>query len=107
MALFGEKCGRCGRRTRHQYKGSATCEACEQEPAEEGSEIAQQCPEGKVANRDTHGHCCWPNQAWNGTRCKGIPASCPKGLHIDTQGERCALPPCGGGKQEEGPCEPG
>ena len=29
MALLGEKCGRCGRRTRHSYKGAPTCERCE------------------------------------------------------------------------------
>lgn len=31
MALFGEKCARYGKKTRHQVDGSATCEACEQE----------------------------------------------------------------------------
>lgn len=31
MALFGEKCSRCGRRTRHTYENAPTCEACEKE----------------------------------------------------------------------------
>ena len=31
MPLFGPKCGRCGRRTRHSYKGAPTCELCTQE----------------------------------------------------------------------------
>jgi len=31
VALFGEKCGRCGRRTRHLREGAPTCEACEAE----------------------------------------------------------------------------
>lgn len=33
MALFGEKCARCGKKTRHEVDGKATCEACEQEMA--------------------------------------------------------------------------
>ena len=31
MSLFGEKCARCGKKTRHEVEGSATCETCEQE----------------------------------------------------------------------------
>ena len=31
MALFGEKCARCGSKTRHEVDGKATCEACEKE----------------------------------------------------------------------------
>ena len=29
MGLFGDKCGRCGHRTRHEYQGSPICEPCE------------------------------------------------------------------------------
>lgn len=28
MALFGDKCTRCGRRTRNAYQDAPTCEAC-------------------------------------------------------------------------------
>ncbi len=28
MSLFGEKCNRCGARTRHEEQGAPTCEAC-------------------------------------------------------------------------------
>ncbi|MDA0791233.1 MAG: zf-TFIIB domain-containing protein [Proteobacteria bacterium] len=31
MAIFGEKCARCGTRTRNEVEGAATCETCEQE----------------------------------------------------------------------------
>lgn len=31
MSLFGEKCARCERKTRHEVEGSATCETSEQE----------------------------------------------------------------------------
>ncbi len=31
MSLFGEKCARCGTKTRHEVEGKATCEACEKE----------------------------------------------------------------------------
>ena len=31
MSLLGEKCARCGRRrTRREYEGLPTCEACEE-----------------------------------------------------------------------------
>jgi hypothetical protein len=29
LGLFGEKCGRCGRRTRHRTDDAPTCESCE------------------------------------------------------------------------------
>ena len=31
MALFGEKCARCGDKTRHLVDGAATCENCDAE----------------------------------------------------------------------------
>ena len=31
MSLFGDKCARCGVRTRHEVEGQATCIPCEQE----------------------------------------------------------------------------
>lgn len=31
MALFGDKCTRCGRRTRNRYEETPTCEACVKE----------------------------------------------------------------------------
>jgi hypothetical protein len=47
MALFGEKCARCGTRTRHEVDGSATCEACEKEMqliVEAEGEAKRPCP---------------------------------------------------------------
>ncbi len=39
------------------------------------------CEEGKVASRDTQGHCCWKAQAWSSVReqCVGIP-QCREGF---------------------------
>ena len=31
MSLFGEKCARCGAKTRHEVEGQAICEICEKE----------------------------------------------------------------------------
>lgn len=31
MSLFGEKCARCGQKTRHEVEGKPTCEPCEKE----------------------------------------------------------------------------
>ena len=47
------------------------------------------CEAGKQRSPDTAGHCCWPGQAWNGSRCVGAPISCPAGFQIDASGERC------------------
>jgi len=57
MALFGEKCVRCGnRRTKHTYEGLPTCEACEAEllaRAKASSEGLQKCPvDGAAMSKD-------------------------------------------------------
>ena len=47
MALFGEKCARCGSKTRHEVEGKATCEACEKEMElmlDAGKEDLRPCP---------------------------------------------------------------
>jgi hypothetical protein len=48
MALFGEKCIRCGeRRTKHKYEGLPTCEDCEATllaKAKAATEGMQKCP---------------------------------------------------------------
>lgn len=47
MSLFGEKCVRCGEKTRHEANGVPTCEACEQEMkllVDAESEKARPCP---------------------------------------------------------------
>ena len=52
MALFGDKCSRCNRRTRHSYDGTPTCEACEQEIKARLSaarEAARLCPMDQVS----------------------------------------------------------
>ncbi len=47
MSLFGEKCNRCGARTRHREEGNPTCEACAREMAlllEAEGEGPRPCP---------------------------------------------------------------
>ena len=47
MALFGDKCTRCGRRTKHSYENVSTCEDCEQQlllRLEAEAEEARKCP---------------------------------------------------------------
>jgi hypothetical protein len=48
------------------------------------------CPLGKVRGFDTHGQCCWPEQAFSTakSRCVGTPA-CPDGHKAS--GEDCAV----------------
>jgi hypothetical protein len=48
MALFGEKCARCGKsRTREEYQGEPTCPACRElleKKLEASKEVKQSCP---------------------------------------------------------------
>ena len=48
MALFGEKCARCGKkRTREEYQGRPTCKACQElleKKLEASKETRQPCP---------------------------------------------------------------
>ena len=47
MSLFGEKCARCGEKTRHEVDGAATCETCELEMklmVEAQGEVERPCP---------------------------------------------------------------
>ena len=48
MALFGEKCARCGkRRTREEYEGRPTCESCRvllEKKLEASKEETRSCP---------------------------------------------------------------
>ncbi len=56
MSLFGEKCARCGTKTRHEVDGKATCEACEKEMAllvEASQEESRTCPiDGKAMSKE-------------------------------------------------------
>jgi hypothetical protein len=52
------------------------------------------CADGQSISADTAGHCCWAGQAWNGTRCIGIPTSCPPAHAADPGTQSCALIPC-------------
>ncbi len=64
------------------------------------------CPEGKVRNEDTAGHCCWEGQAWSGLykQCVGL-AECPEGMLPDEDGEDCVTLECEGGRVEvQGAC---
>lgn len=56
------------------------------------------CPEGQVRSVDTQGACCWPGQAWNGTRCVGLPTACPVGLEPHAETQSCSLPECEDGR---------
>ncbi len=56
MSLFGEKCARCGKKTRHEVEGAATCESCEEEMKlllqAEGEET-RPCPvDGEMMKKD-------------------------------------------------------
>lgn len=59
------------------------------------------CPEGKSISVDSRGHCCWSDQAWNGSKCVGRPTNCPDGYEIDKINEACVLPSCASGKSRE------
>jgi hypothetical protein len=51
MALFGDKCTRCGRRTRNTYENAPTCEACAKEietRLSAASEQTRPCPLDKT-----------------------------------------------------------
>ncbi len=52
MALFGDKCTRCGRRTRNAYQDAPTCETCVTEIETRlaaASEETRLCPLDKAA----------------------------------------------------------
>ena len=55
------------------------------------------CPAGQTATDDTAGNCCWPGQAWAGSKCRGVPSSCPSGMAI--KGEECTVKGCAEGKE--------
>ena len=56
MSLFGEKCARCGTKTRHVVGGAATCETCEQEMkllVDAEGEAERPCPiDGAVMKKE-------------------------------------------------------
>ena len=64
------------------------------------------CPLGKVRGFDTHGQCCWPEQAFSTakSRCVGTPA-CPGG-HT-AAGEDCVAPTIAAVTQDAKPIPPG
>jgi hypothetical protein len=48
MSLFGEKCERCGDKTRHKLEGKPICKICEEEMAllvEASGEARRKCPD--------------------------------------------------------------
>lgn len=52
MALFGEKCARCGMRTKHTYRDVPTCEDCETElqtKMKADTETKRECPIDQAA----------------------------------------------------------
>ncbi|HIG44489.1 MAG: zf-TFIIB domain-containing protein [bacterium] len=56
MALFGEACDRCGRKTRHKQDDKPICEPCEHEMAllvAAKGETTQPCPiDGEAMNKE-------------------------------------------------------
>ena len=56
MALFGEKCDRCGEKTRHKKDDKPICEACEREMElliEAAQESTRICPiDGERMNKE-------------------------------------------------------
>ncbi len=67
---------------------------------------AQGCPAGQLRHADTEGNCCWPDQAWNGSRCVGAP-DCPAGMAA--VGDTCEASRCPGAQVPIGDicCESG
>jgi hypothetical protein len=63
-----------------------------------GAASASSCRDGKVMSDETQGHCCWDGQVWNGSRCVGVPSSCPGGLDADVNRQDCVRPACTGGQ---------
>ena len=52
MSLFGEKCVRCGTRTRSQYEGKPTCDPCREElelALVAAREVTRSCPADAAA----------------------------------------------------------
>jgi hypothetical protein len=73
MAIFGEKCVRCGeRRTRHEFEGLPTCEPCENEIRARGraaEESPRSCPiDGQPMEKDVVLNVVIDRC----TRCKGV-----------------------------------
>lgn len=56
MSLFGEKCARCGTRTREEIEGSPVCEPCQHEMqliVKAQAENARKCPiEGETMKKE-------------------------------------------------------
>ncbi len=47
MAIFGQKCARCGVRTKHRYESVATCQNCEgvlKAKLQADAEVQRKCP---------------------------------------------------------------
>jgi formylglycine-generating enzyme required for sulfatase activity len=64
------------------------------------------CAAGKVKNRATHGHCCWPGQSWSRSRllCVGR-AECPSEHIRSDDGMDCLRSKCTGGRVDaQGRC---
>lgn len=72
MALFGEKCVRCGQRTKHEHEGAPVCESCTKEmelAIEADSEAERLCPIDKVPMKKEIAHMIIIDRCPN---CQGV-----------------------------------
>ena len=72
MSLLGEKCARCGVRTRHEAKGIPTCEQCEREMqlmVEAKGEASRPCPVDGETMRKEIAHMIVIDRC---PRCQGV-----------------------------------
>lgn len=56
------------------------------------------CPNGMEKGADTAGHCCYPGQAWAGSKCVGLPIDCPTGMSISVSNQTCEPQTCTEGR---------
>ncbi|MGM0556044.1 MAG: SUMF1/EgtB/PvdO family nonheme iron enzyme [Myxococcota bacterium] len=80
-----------------QCVGSPKCGMDQQWDSKKRECVPLGCEPGQVKNRDTHGHCCWPGQAFNGETCVGE-ASCPGDLSLSAAKDSCEPADCATGK---------
>ena len=72
MSLFGEKCARCGDKTRNEVEGQAICDACQQEMkllVEANEEELRSCPVDNTSMKKEIAHMIVVDRC---PRCQGV-----------------------------------